>query len=102
MKISPACQAAHSINSPDDINQIIVKFRQNAVVNHVDLVPLAARRGNVSGLFRGTPTGRCRMDCTRRRRSLKVFFEITDCLTHGFCGEIMKNRLSFFDSRADQ
>ena len=102
MKISPACQAAHSMNSPDDINQIILKFRQNAVVNRVDLVPLAACRGLFRVFSGELPPGAAAWTVHRRRRSLKVFFRDCGLRYSWFAGEIMKNRLSFFDSRADQ
>jgi hypothetical protein len=88
MKISPACQAAHSINSQDDINQIILKFRQNAVVNRVDLVPLAAC-GDCFGSFqvnfhRAPPLGLYTAEGGR----LRFFFEIVDCVTHGLPGRL--------------
>ena len=88
MKISPACQAAHSINSPDDINQTIVKFRQNAVVNHVDLVPLAAHRGMFRVFSGGLPPGATAWTVHAEGGRLRFFFEITDCITHGSPGRL--------------
>jgi hypothetical protein len=88
MKISPACQASHSINSQDDINQIILKFRQNGVVNRVGLVPLAACRGLFRVFSGELPPGAAAWTVHAEGAHLRFFFEIVDCVTHGLPGRL--------------